>query len=82
LLLRSQTTTEEDATMMPAPVQNMVLDLGSQLAPFAVGCTVFTLAMLGALATGMVVELRGRRPLATLRPTLRPVRGVQVDQAA
>jgi hypothetical protein len=67
--------------MMPAPVQDMLIEVGVQLAPFAVGCTLFVLAMLGAMIFGMLAEFRGLRPPA-LRIPVRPGCAVEVDEAA
>ena len=69
--------------MMPAPVlQEVLLNLGTQLVPFGVGCAIFVLATLAAMLVAMLTEVHGETPLPVLRAPLRPVSGVQVDQAA
>lgn len=63
--------------MLPAPVPTMLIDLGSQLAPFAVGCAIFTGAVLVAMFAAMIADVRSRRPSATshiaVRGATRPV---------
>ena len=58
--------------MIPSPVPTMLIDLGSQLAPFAAGCAIFTGAVLVAMFAAMIADIRSRRrPAATSRIAVR-----------
>jgi hypothetical protein len=58
--------------MLLSPVDTMLIDLGNQLAPFAVGCVIFTGTVLAGMLAAMIGDLRNRRPPA---PPRVPVRG-------